>query len=194
MQEALDIRREPSKVRERYGMALFGQACLAARRIVEAGGKFVTVFWDEVGPINTDWDTHWDHYPRLKDRLLPGFDQAFAALLLDLDERGLLEETLVVWMSEHGRTPKLNKNHGGGRDHWSRVYSIVLAGGGIGRGQVVGQSDRLGAEVAQTPISPKDILATIFHLLGIDPHTTVPDRLGRPLAIAGSGVVRAELF
>jgi hypothetical protein len=192
VRQALDVDREPTPVREAYGMTLFGQACLTARRLVEAGGKFVTVFWDEVGPINTDWDTHYDMYHRLKGWLLPGFDRAFAALVEDLDQRGLLDETLVIWMSEHGRTPRINAQ--AGRDHWSRVYSIALAGGGVARGKVVGQSDRLGGEVEQTPISPKDVLATILHLLGIDPLLAVADRGGRPLRAAGEGVVCEPLF
>ena len=115
-------------------------------------------------------------------------------MITDLEQRGLLDETLVVWMSEHGRTPKMNKAVGGGRDHWSRVYSIALAGGGIGRGQVIGSSDRLGGDVDTHPVSPKDILATIFYSLGIDPHSTVPNRLGQPLPLAGTGVVRPELY
>lgn len=193
MRQALDVRREPMPLRQMYGMTLFGQGCLTARRLIEAGSKFVTVFWDEVGPIiNADWDTHYDMYRRLKGWLLPGFDLAFAALVRDLEQRGLLEETLVIWMSEHGRTPQINK--AGGRDHWSRVYSIVLAGGGVAKGKVVGRSDRIGGEAAETPISPKDILATILHLLGIDPDITVPDRTGRPLRAAGEGEVRPELL
>ena len=161
---------------------------------MEAGGKFLTVFWDEFGFLNTDWDTHWEHFPRLKDRLLPAFDVAFSGLIRDLDSRGLLDETLVVWMSEHGRTPRIASVDGGGRDHWSRAYSIVMAGAGIGRGRVVGKSDRIGADVVENSISPKDILATILHLLGINPEMTMPDRQGRPLPLAGSGIVREELF
>ena len=194
VRDALDIRNEPTQLRDSYGMTLFGQASLAARRLVEAGSKFVTVFWDEFGYLNTDWDTHWNHFYRIKDRLLPGFDMAFSGLILDLEQRGLLDETLVVWMSEHGRTPKLNKNKGGGRDHWSRVYSIAMAGAGVGPGNIVGSSDRIGGDVRSNPVSPKDILATIFHLLGIDPHTMVKNQVGQPLPIAGTGVVRDEFF
>ncbi len=196
MREALDIGREPAKVRESYGMTLFGQACLAARRLVEAGSRFVTVFWDGFGQFaNCAWDTHNNHFPRMKEYLLPGFDLAYPGLILDLESRGLLDETLVIWMSEHGRTPKIDpKPQGAGRHHWSRVYSVALAGGGVARGRVVGSSDRLGGEVKDTPVSPKDILATAFHLLGIDPETTIIDRLGRPMPIAGSGVVRSEVF
>ena len=192
--QALDIQRESMAMRENYGMHLFGQSCLAARRLVEAGSRFVTVFWDEYAYLNTDWDTHWNHYYRLKDRLLPGFDSAYSALLLDLEQRGMLDDTLVVWMSEHGRTPKLNSNKGGGRDHWSSVYCLAMAGGGVKAGEIVGQSDRIGGDVHDLPVSPKDILATIFHLLGIDAHTTIPDRLGRPTPIAGTGKVRPEVI
>ncbi|HEV7225461.1 MAG TPA: DUF1501 domain-containing protein [Pirellulales bacterium] len=195
IRDALDIQREPAAVREEYGMTLFGQAALAARRLVEAGSKFVSVFWDPVGPYGISvWDTHANHFPRLKNYLLPVFDQTYPALIRDLDQRGLLDETLVVCLSEHGRTPKISNAQGGGRDHWSRAYSAVLAGGGIARGKVVGRSDRIGGDVENTPVSPKDILATTFHLLGIDPHTQMTDRLNRPLPIAGSGVVRHELF
>jgi hypothetical protein len=196
LRRALDVTLEPLAVRERYGLTLFGQSCLAARRVIEAGGKFVTVFWDGFGVFaSCAWDTHANHYPRLKEYLLPGFDQAYSALLLDLESRGLLDETLVLWMSEHGRTPRINsKPKGAGRDHWSRAYSVALAGGGTPAGKVVGSSDRIGSDVRDTPVSPKDILATTFHLLGIDPHRTVTDTQGRPLPIAGEGQVRSELL
>lgn len=191
---ALDIQREPLTFRERYGMTLFGQSLLAARRLIEAGTKFVTVFWDAYGDATAGWDTHFHHYPRLKELLLPGFDRAFSALILDLEARGLLDETLIVCVSEHGRTPRLTNRPGGGREHWSRVYSAVLAGGGVAQGKVVGRSDAHGGEVADTPVSPKDILATAFFLLGIDPHTIVLDQLNRPVPIAGDGVVRREFL
>src|SRR5262245_21486413 len=192
--EALDVGREPLRARERFGMTLFGQSLLAARRLVEAGSKFVTVIWDAYGHFADGWDTHFYHYPRLREFLLPGFDESFSALVLDLEARGLLDETLVLCLSEHGRTPRLNKNKGGGRDHWSSAYSTVFAGGGMARGKVVGRTDRTGGEVADTPISPKDVLATAFHLLGIDPHTTIPDRLNRPVPVAGDGVIRPEFL
>ncbi|MBP90074.1 MAG: hypothetical protein CMJ64_25770 [Planctomycetaceae bacterium] len=195
MRDALDIGREPRELRERYGMNLFGQGCLAARRLTEAGGKFVSVFWDCFGQFaNGAWDTHQYHYPRMKELLLPGFDLAYPTLLSDLDERGLLDETLVIWMSEHGRTPQINSKPGAGREHWSRAYSVALAGGGIARGKVVGQTTRDGGEVLDNPVSPKDILATAFYLLGIDLHTAVPDREGRAYPIAGSGKLRRELL
>jgi hypothetical protein len=196
LHQALDIGCEPAGLRERYGMTLFGQSCLAARRLVEAGSRFVTVFWDAYEIFaGCAWDTHANHYPRLKDYLLPGMDLAFSTLLADLDERGLLDETLVLWISEHGRTPQIDsKPKGAGRHHWSRAYSVALAGGGVARGRVVGSTDPTGGDVADTPVSPKDILATAFHLLGISPHTTVPSLDGRPVPIAGDGVVRPEFF
>jgi hypothetical protein len=155
--QALDIGREAMALRESYGMTLFGQSCLAARRLVEAGSKFVSVFWDGYGQFSgCAWDTHANHYPRLKEYLLPGFDLAFPALIADLDQRGLLDETLVLCISEHGRTPQIDSRpRGAGRHHWSRVYSAVVAGGGMARGRVVGASDRLGGDVRDTPISPR---------------------------------------
>ena len=196
MRETLDLEREPRSLRESYGPTLFGQSCLAARRLVEAGSKFVTVFWDGFGQFSgCAWDTHSNHYPRLKEYLLPGFDRAYPALIRDLESRGMLDGTLVVWMSEHGRTPRIDsKPKGAGRHHWSKAYSVVVAGGGTARGKVVGSTDKHAGEVKDTPVSPKDILATTFHLLGIDPETTVPDQLGRPMPIAGDGRVRAELM
>lgn len=196
MRVALDIAREPLALREAYGMNLFGQACLAARRLVEAGARFVTIFWDGFGQFGgCAWDTHSNHYPRLKEYLLPGFDQAYPTLLHDLETRGLLDETLVLWLSEHGRTPRIDsKPKGAGRHHWSKAYSIALAGGGTPRGKVVGSTDKHGGEVSETPVSPKDILATSYHLLGIDAGATVPDMQGRPHHIAGTGQLRPELL
>ncbi len=192
VRRAFDLGDEPDEARSLYGMTLFGQATLTARRLVEAGGRFVTVFWDEYGLAGTGWDTHWDHFPRMKDELLPGLDRTFSGLLIDLDRRGLLDETLVVLLSEHGRTPKLSLGNGGGRDHWSRCYSVVMAGGGIARGQVVGQSDRIASDPAERPVSPKDILATIYHLLGIDPRTMLADVQGRPIPLIPEGEVIPE--
>jgi len=189
---ALDIQREPRSVRESYGMTLFGQASLAARRLVEAGSKFVTVFWDEYGLAGSGWDTHWDHYNRMKNELCPGFDAGMAGLLRDLDARGMLDETLVVCLSEHGRTPKITTGQGGGRDHWSQCYSAVMAGGGVGRGRVIGRSDKIAGTVAERPISPKDVLATVYHVLGIDPETMLRDRTGRPLPLVQDASVLTD--
>lgn len=192
VREALDLRREPDRARERYGLRLFGQGALAARRLVEAGSRFVSVFWDEYGLAGTGWDTHWDHFPRMKEELLPGLDGALSGLLLDLDERGMLDETLVVCLSEHGRTPRIQNVAGGGRDHWAQVYSVVMAGGGIARGKVIGKSDRIGGTVAERAVSPKDILATIYHLLGFDPDSTIHDRTGRPYPLVANGHIIPE--
>jgi hypothetical protein len=196
LRAALDILREPDAVRERYGYTLFGQSCLAARRLIEAGSRFVSVFWDAYGTyFSGGWDTHQNHYPRLNNYLLPGFDPAFSAFILDLEERGLLDETLVILTTEHGRTPQIdNKPAGAARHHWSKVYSTVLAGGGTPRGAVVGKSDKIGGEVAETPISPKDIQATALHLLGIPDGTVMYDRQNRPYPLAGDGRVRPELL
>lgn len=192
---ALDLDREPIAVRESYGMNLFGQSTLAARRLIEAGCKFVTVFFDAYGRNAGGWDTHDHHFPRLKEFLLPVFDRTYAALILDLESRGLLDETLVLCLSEHGRTPQIDSRQvGAGRHHWSRAYSQVYAGGGMGKGRLVGSTDALGGDVVSTPMSPKDILATALYLLGIDPHGTIHDRVGRPMPLVGNGNVRPELI
>jgi hypothetical protein len=189
---ALDLDREPRPLRESYGLTVFGQAALTARRLVEAGCRFVSVFWDEYGLAGSAWDTHWEHYPRLRNELMPGFDLALSGLVADLDQRGLLDSTLVLCLSEHGRTPKLANVKGGGRDHWSQAYSVVLGGGGIARGRVIGRTDKIAGAVSERPISPKDVLATTYHLLGIDPETTLTDRTGRPLPLMPGGSVLAD--
>ena len=191
---SLDLAREPAARREAYGMTLFGQAALAARRLVEAGSRLVTVFWDEYVTANSAWDTHFDHFVRLKDELLPGLDQAFSALVLDLELRGLLDTTLVACISEHGRTPQITNSRGGGREHWSRAYGGLFAGGGIRHGAVVGRTDKHAGDVVERPVSPKDILATIYHLLGVDPATLLHDPLGRPLPLVAEGEVVRELL
>jgi hypothetical protein len=192
--DALDVTREPAALRERYGMTLFGQATLVARRLLEAGTQFVTVLWDEFGLVNSAWDTHYYHYELMREQLCPGFDRALSTLVLDLEDRGMLDDTLIVCTTEHGRTPKLEDVQGGGRGHWAQAYSTLLLGGGAARGKVVGKTDRIAGSVVDTPVSPKDILATMYHLLGIDPETPIADRLGRPIAIAGEGKVRHELL
>jgi hypothetical protein len=192
---ALDIGQESSKVREQYGMTLFGQSALTARRLLEAGCPLVSVFWDEYKVVNTAWDTHFNHFSRLGDELLPSFDAALSTLLNELEESGLLQETLVMCLSEHGRTPKItNLPKGGGRGHWSQVYSVMLAGAGIGRGNVVGASDARGAFVKDRPISPEDILATMYHAKGIDPNSFIPNRVGKPTRLTEHGVVVPELL
>ena len=193
VRQSLDVRKESSKVRDQYGPMLFGQSCLAARRLVEAGSKFVTVFWDEFGLAGSGWDTHWEHYPRMRNELMPGFDRGYAGLIADLDTRGLLDETLVVVLSEHGRTPKITPERGGGRDHWSQAYSALFAGGGIARGKVIGKTDKIGGTVLDNPISPKDVLATIYHLLGYDPDSIITDRQNRPQPLVHGSVIRELL-
>jgi hypothetical protein len=201
LRKALDIQAEPMAVREAYGMTLFGQATLAARRLVEAGTRVTTVFWDEYNLGNSAWDTHVFLVNRMKDELLPGFDRAFSALMTDLDKRGLLDETLVCVMSEHGRTPKFNKGYdgfgpqgGGGRDHWSHAYCAMFAGAGIKQGAVIGKTDRTGGYPEERPVSPKDVLATIYHLLGIDPHTMILDRQQRPLPLVEEGEIMWDML
>jgi hypothetical protein len=194
LSDALDVAREPDTMRQRYGMSLFGQATLVARRLLEAGTQFVTVLWDEFELVNSAWDTHYYHYELLREQLCPGLDRALSTLILDLESRGMLDDTLVVCTTEHGRTPKLENVQGGGRGHWAQAYSTLLVGGGVARGKVVGRTDKIAGTVLDTPISPKDILATMYHLLGIDPERTIPDRLGRPIAVAGEGKVRHELL
>jgi hypothetical protein len=194
MRDALDVAREPPAIRERYGMTLFGQALLVARRLIEAGGRFVTVFWDEFASVNSGWDTHFQHYPRMKEQLLPGFDLAFSALVGELADRGMLDETLLVCITEHGRTPRLSSANGGGRDHWSQAYCSLLAGGGIRLGHVVGRTDSIGGSVVDRPVSPKDVVATMLHLLAVDPRALIYDRLGRPYQAAGEGEVVRELL
>ncbi len=185
---AFDLAREPATVRDRYGRSAFGQGCLLARRLVEAGVGLVTVNWAR---DDAYWDTHANNFRDLKDKLLPPFDLGFSALLEDLDQRGLLGETLVVCLGEFGRTPKINAN--AGRDHWAACNSVVLAGGGVQGGQVLGASDRTAAYPATAPISPGDLAATIYQALGIDPHTEVHDALGRPLLLS-DGRPLHELF
>jgi hypothetical protein len=186
---ALDVEREPRSLRERYGMTLFGQATLAARRLIEHGVRLTTVFWDEFKDANTAWDTHVRQETRLRDELLPGFDLAFSGLLADLEARGLLDTTLVAVLTEHGRTPKLTKTPGGGREHWSGAYSVILAGGGIRRGHVFGASDRIAGFPKDNLVTPKDVLATMYHLTGVDPQTQLNDREGRPVPLAPGGKV-----
>ena len=195
VREALDVGLEPMSVREKYGMTLFGQAALTGRRLLEAGCRLVSVFWDEYEVVNTAWDTHFDHFTRLGNELLPGFDAAVSSLLIDMDERGLLDETLVMCLTEHGRTPKINNlDRGGGRDHWSQSYSVMLAGAGIKAGTVIGASDAIGAFVKDRPVSPEDILATMYHLKGIDPEITIPDLRQRPVRLVDNGSVIEELL
>lgn len=176
---AFDLAREPSKVRDRYGRHSWGQSHLLARRLIEAGVRFVTT----VNGPSIVWDTHKNNFNQLKNQLVPPMEQAFAALLEDLHDRGLLESTLVVWMGDFGRTPLINKD--AGRDHWPQCYSMILAGGGIRGGQVLGQSDASGGYPKNDPVTPADIHATVFTALGYDPHAiTYLSPEGRPFPLS----------
>ncbi|HUE70889.1 MAG TPA: DUF1501 domain-containing protein [Pirellulaceae bacterium] len=178
--DAFALDREPQKVRNDYGTHLFGQGCLLARRLIEAGVELVTVYWHYEGPEDSPvWDTHGNNYPHLRQRLAPPTDQAASALLADLHQRGLLDETLVIVMGEFGRTPRVNAS--GGRDHWPHVQSILLAGAGIPGGTVYGASDKQGAYPAEKPIAPADLIATTLHLMGVPRDMELVDRTGRPL-------------
>ena len=176
---AFDLSTEDPRLRDRYGRHTFGQELLFSRRLVEAGVPLVTVYWRN-GPVRTDigWDNHINNFPNLKNWQLPPLDRSFSTLLADMDARGMLEDTLVVWMGEFGRSPKIDGN--GGRNHWPQVFSAVMAGAGIPRGTIVGESDRDGAYPKEAPVSPLDLGATILHLLGIDITKNLYDQTGRP--------------
>ncbi len=196
IRSAFDLSQEDDRLRDRYGKTLFGNCALIARRLVERDVRFVNVtwdlFWDRV-PINYDcWDTHSNNFSTLKNVNLPEFDQTYCALLEDLETRGLLDETLVVVMSEMGRTPRVNGS--AGRDHWTYCYGMWFAGAGIRGGTVVGESDNQAAYVKDRPVSPADVCATIYECLGIDPDMPVHDRAGRPVSAAQGGRAIREIL
>ena len=171
---------EDPRVRDRYGRHIHGQCLLLARRLVERGVGLVTVNWHD--DHSNFWDTHGDNFNKLKNALMPPADQGFSALIDDLEAKGMLEETLVVWAGEFGRNPRINRK-AAGREHWPRCYSVALAGGGVRGGLVYGASDRWAAYPARDPVSPDDLGATILHALGVDPATEVTDPVGRPLRV-----------
>jgi hypothetical protein len=191
-----DASHEDSRLRDRYGRTLFGASTLIARRLVEAGVRFINVTWDvywERLQLQYDgWDTHTRNFPILREYNLPYFDLAFSALMEDLEERGLLDETLVVVLSEMGRTPKINS--AGGRDHWTFCYGALFAGAGIRGGSVYGASDTQAAYVKDLPVSPADICATIYECLGISPEMPVHDRSGKPVPVANGGKAIREIL
>ena len=199
VREAFDLSAEPAALRERYGRSTYGQSCLLARRLVEAGVTFVNVYFsNSIGgrsKTSGGWDTHGFDDTRAYEILpawqLPQTDHTLPVLLNDLDERGLLDETLVVWMGEFGRTPKINDNIS--RDHWPQCYTALLAGGGVRRGFRYGESDRHGAYPAADAVKPDDLAATMFHLLGIHPHTIMRDALDRPLPLAAGEPILGAL-
>jgi uncharacterized protein (DUF1501 family) len=176
---AFDLASEPVQVRERYGRTQFGQSCLLARRLAEAGVPIINVHFCRTP--NGSWDTHSRHFKQMKELLCPTLDQAFSALVEDLDQRGLLERTLVLPTAEFGRTPRINS--GGGRDHWPWVYSVAMAGGGTAGGVVVGSSDKIAAHPASHPHDPRDLIATVYHLLGVPADTVIHDTTNRPHAL-----------
>ena len=177
---AFDLSKESPATRDEYGRHPHGQSCLLARRLVEAGTRLVTVNWPDDGQYF--WDTHGNNFEGHKTRLMPPADQGFAALLTDLARRGLLDETLVLWVGEFGRKPQIDAKTAG-RDHWPRCYSAVLAGGGVRGGAVYGASDSIGGLPKDKPVSPADLTATVYHALGVDPELTVTDPFGRPVAL-----------
>ncbi len=176
--KAFDIREESDKTRDRYGRNQFGQYCLLSRRLIEGGVQFVTL-------TDGGWDTHTNNFKSLKDRLLPRIDQGISALLQDLKLRGLLDSTLVVCFGDFGRTPKINPS--AGRDHWSTAGSAIISGGGLKSGEVVGKTNALGEFVTDSPVSPQDLAATIYHCLGIPLHTWYKSHDGRPIELIPEG-------
>lgn len=182
---AFDLGQESDRTRELYGKNSLGQSCLLARRLVDAGVQFVTV-------TDGGWDTHTNNFKSLKDRLMPRVDRALSALVGDLDARGQLDETLVVWFGDFGRTPKVNPT--AGRDHWSTAGVALFAGGGLKVGQVIGRTNALAEVVTDTPVSPQDIAATIYRTLGVNLHTWYKAQDGRPIELCPEGKPVQELF
>jgi hypothetical protein len=182
-----DLRKEPDRLRERYGRNRLGQSLLLARRLVEGGVNFVAAFDGQTNGQEANWDSHENLFPRHR-QLIPPSDQAVSALIEDLDTRGLLDTTLVVALGEFGRTPRINRN--AGRDHWPDCYSVLLAGGGVAGGAVHGASDSIGAYPALDPVTPADLAATIFWRFGLDPATELHDQTGRPFRLAEGEPIR----
>jgi uncharacterized protein (DUF1501 family) len=195
---AFDLSLEPREMHDRYGRSEMGQVLLLSRRLIEAGVRFITA--NAVSnPENTAlssfqiWDTHFDHFRMYDQNLMPELDSALSALISDLHERGMLQETLIVVMGEFGRTPKINNSKDGGRDHWGRAYSVLWAGAGIHCGQVVGATDRHAAEVKDQPASPDDIAATLYEILGIPHDLMLKDATDRPHRITEGTPIRTLL-
>lgn len=189
-QRAFQLDQEPARLRDVYGRNIYGQSMLLARRLVEAGTRLTCVSW--APDANATWDTHGNNFNKLKNDLLPPFDAAYSSLLTDLSDRGLLERTLVVTMGEIGRTPRINNN--AGRDHWEFCYTVLLAGGGVKPGFVHGSSDRRGAYPSNNPVTASDIVATIYHALGIPADLDIHDRLNRPMLLNPEGSAVREVF
>lgn len=200
-QGAFDLEQEPSAVRDRYGRNPHGQSVLQARRLIERGVPLVTVFWpnDGIKNVSVYWDTHSRNFIDHRERLMPVADAAFSALLDDLGQRGMLDDTIVIWTGEFGRTPRVgqvNSDAGAGRDgrdHWPGCFTTVLAGGPFRRGYVHGSSDQHAAYPASDPVQPKDLIATVYHALGVSNRTTLPDISGRPQFVIPGEPVRGLL-
>ena len=198
--DAFDLTKEPDKVRDRYGRHTFGQGCLMARRLIEAGTKVVQMNWPSVAngdPNSTAWDTHAANFGPLRNLHCPKLDSGLSSLLEDLDQRGLLKETMVIAIGEFGRSPRLgvstsgNGNAPDGRDHWPYCYTGLVAGAGIQRGALYGKSDATASSPAENPVHPTQILATVYHALGIDPHTIVYNHLNQPRELVQAEPVTA---
>jgi hypothetical protein len=190
VQDAFNLDQESAQTRDHYGRHIHGQCLLLARRLLEAGTKCVCVNWHQ--DHESFWDTHGDNFNGLKNRLAPPADRGFAALLEDLSQRGLLDDTLITWVGEFGRRPQITAANAG-REHWPSCYSAVMAGGGIRGGQVYGKSDRLAAYPVESPVSPADLTATIYHALGFPAETTLTMPEGRPVPLT-AGQPLTSLF
>lgn len=187
---AFAIEREPARLRDAYGRNIYGQSTLLARRLIDAGTRLVCLSW--APHANATWDTHGQNFNALQNTLLPQLDAAASTLIDDLANRGMLDRTLVLVGGEFGRTPKVNAN--AGRDHWNFCYSMQVAGGGFRAGHVHGASDRIGAQPSQAPLTPADLLATVYHALGVDPTMELRDRLDRPFQVCPWGQIVPELL
>jgi len=198
---AFDLDREPARLHDQYGRHRHGQSVLLARRLVEAGARFVSVYWgkeeqdwaDGKGKrlANNPWDTHRNHFPLVRDELVPRADQALAALLGDLHERGLLSETLVLWMGEFGRSPLISE--WASREHWPYAYSLLMAGAGVPGGATYGATDAWAGSVTENPVTPADVAATVYTALGVDPHRVVADAQGQPRPLCAGNPISALL-
>jgi uncharacterized protein (DUF1501 family) len=182
--KAFDLSQEPDKLRDEYGRNTFGQSCLLARRLIEAGVHFVTI-------TDGGWDTHQNNFRSLKERLLPRIDQGYSALLRDLKARGLLDSTLVVWMGDFGRTPKINSS--AGRDHWGTASVVCIGGGGVKTGVIVGRTNALGEYIVDSPVTPQDLAATIYYALGVPLDRWYRSYDGRPIELVPTGKPVREL-
>ncbi|HMF12378.1 MAG TPA: DUF1501 domain-containing protein, partial [Gemmataceae bacterium] len=198
--DAFDLSKERKDLREKYGMNTFGQSCLLARRLIEAGTRVVEVNWPKVANSdNHSWDVHVGLTKRMKEQSGPMLDAGLSSLISDLDERGLLAETLVVAVGEFGRSPQRgvstsgNENNDDGRDHWPYCYTAVAAGAGVRRGHVYGKSDKTASAPLENPVDPKDLLATIYHSVGIDPSTIQYNHLNQPRELVQGEVISGIL-